>query len=232
LPLGRDEVQVWRRSLALDDDHAELAGILAPDERLRAARFVFERDAVRYIVGRATLRQILGAYLAVAPEQIAFSYGPQGKPALAWPPEPLTFNVSHSADVALYAVARDRRVGVDVELARHVDDLDGLAAQVFAVAELAELSSLVADQRLRAFFDGWTRKEAFVKAVGDGLAHPLHTFVVSLDPATPARLISVGDTSGPTCGWSLHALDVGTGYSAALVVEGDIHPPTCLTWTA
>lgn len=232
LPLGRAEVQVWHRSLAHDDKHEGLAGLLATDERLRAARFVFERDAVRYVVGRATLRQILGAYLAVTPERIAFSYGPQGKPALAWPREPLAFNVSHSGDVALYAVSWDRRIGVDVELVRQVDDLQGLAAQVFAAAERAELASLAADQRVRAFFNGWTRKEAFVKAVGDGLSHPLHTFVVSLDPATPARLVAVGDSPGATCGWSLHALTACTGYSAALVAEGEIQTPTCRTWTA
>jgi 4'-phosphopantetheinyl transferase len=232
LPLSCAEVHVWHRSLAHDDKHEELAGLLSTDERLRAARFVFERDAVRYVVGRATLRQILGAYLAVTPERIAFSYGPQGKPALAWPREPLAFNVSHSGDVALYAVSWDRRLGVDVELVRQVDDLNGLAAQVFAVAERTELASLAPDQRVRAFFDGWTRKEAFVKAVGEGLSHPLHTFVVSLDPATPARLVAVGDRAGATSGWSLHALAAGTGYSAALVAEGEIQTPTCRTWTA
>jgi 4'-phosphopantetheinyl transferase len=230
LSLGDAEVHVWRRSLARDDEAGGLAGVLSEDERLRAARFVFERDAARYIIGRATLRQILGAYLAVAPEHIAFSYGPHGKPALAFPREPLTFNASHSGELALYAVSWGRRVGVDVEQARPVEDLSGLAAQVFAAAERAELASLPADQRTRAFFAGWSRKEAFVKAVGDGLSHPLHTFVVSLDAAKPARLVAVGDTPGSACGWSLHALAADVGYSAALVAEGQILTPTCRAW--
>lgn len=232
LPLGHAEVHVWRRGLARYDEADALVGVLSEEERLRAARFVFERDAARYIVGRASLRQILSAYLGVAPDRIGFSYGPHGKPALAFPREPLTFNVSHSGDLALYAVSWDRRVGVDVERARHVDDLQGLAAQVFAPAEREELASLPVDQRASAFFEGWTRKEAFIKAVGDGLSHPLHTFVVSLNPAKPARLVAVGDTPGAASGWSLHALAVDTGYSAALVAEGEVLTPTCRTWAA
>jgi 4'-phosphopantetheinyl transferase len=230
LPLSHGEVHVWRRSLARYEEVDVLACVLSEDERLHAARFVFERDAARYIIGRATLRQILGAYLAIAPDRIAFSYGSHGKPALAFPREPLTFNVSHSGDLALYAVSWGRRVGVDIEQARHVDDLHGLAAQVFAPAEREELTSLPADQRTPAFFAGWTRKEAFVKAVGDGLSHPLDTFVVSLDPAKPARLVAVGDTPGAACGWSLHALAADVGYSAALVAEGAVLTPTCRTW--
>jgi 4'-phosphopantetheinyl transferase len=231
--LGGDDVHVWSRRL--DDGAvatAELLTVLSGDERARAERFHFERDRVRFIVARASLRQILGAYLDTAPARLAFAYGPQGKPALAWPPAFVTFNLSHSGELVLYALARARRVGIDVERRRPVEDVEGLAATVFAAAERAELASLPADQRIEAFLDGWTRKEAFIKAVGEGLSHPLDTFVVSLAPAAPARLVCVGDRPGAACGWSLHALTTEPGYTASLAVEGDVASPTCGTWGA
>jgi 4'-phosphopantetheinyl transferase len=226
-------VHVWRRSLDREAvDETDLAALLSRDERLRAERFRSRRDASRFIVARATLRQILGAYLAVAPDRLVFVTGPHGKPALAWPRASLTFSVSHCEGLALYAIARGRRVGVDVERRRPVDDLDDLAARVFAASERAELAALSAERRGQAFLDGWTRKEAFVKALGEGLRYPLDTVVVSLDPAAPARLLAVGDRGGAVSGWSLHALDAGAGYAAALAAEGQVPPPTCWNWTA
>lgn len=225
------EVHVWRRWLDVGAAGAmALKAVLSPDEEARAARFRFERDANRFIVARATLRRVLGRCLGVEPEELAFYYGAHGKPALASPPTRLTFNLSHSGDLALLAVAWDRAIGIDVEQRRPVSDLGALAAQVFATAERAELATLPPGAREDAFLAGWTRKEAFIKAVGEGLTHPLDAFVVSLDPVAPARLLSVGGSADAAGAWSLHALTPAPGYVAALVAQGAVERPTCRTW--
>jgi 4'-phosphopantetheinyl transferase len=216
-------VEVW--ATALDRAPAaleRLARHLTGDETARAGRFVFERDRHRFVVARGVLRELLGACLGRPPGEIRFVYGAAGKPALTPPGDAggLEFTVSHSGELALYAVARHRAVGVDVERVRALDDLEALAARSFSPAERRALMTLPAAQRPEGFFACWTRKEAFIKALGQGLSHPLDAFTVSLTPGEPVRLLDVGGDAASAERWTLAAIDVGEGYHAAVAVEG------------
>lgn len=234
LALDRDEVHVWRAALDLPDgDVARLARALAPDELQRANRFYFPRDRRQFIVGRATLRLILGRYLRVAPEQIGFAYSAYGKPALVWPDdqEQYQFNLAHSAGMALYAVARARAVGVDIERIRDDRDHQQIAARFFSPAEHAQLQALPVELRTTAFFHCWTRKESYIKAHGAGLSMPLDLFTVSLVPQQPAQLLH-SHTPGEESRWSLQDLSPGPGYAAALAVEGSGWRLACWQWAS
>ncbi len=194
---------------------------LSPDERERAARYRFARDRARYIVARGTLRAILGRYLDLDPADLRFVYGPQGKPTLA--PEhgcELSFNLSHAGDVALYAITRGRRVGVDVE--QVVPDVAGstVPEHTSSPREVATLRALPLDEQTAAFFRCWTRKEAYVKALGAGFSLDLTSFDVSLAPDNPPALLATRPDPTEAAHWSLHDVDAGPGYSAAIVVEG------------
>lgn len=195
------------------------AALLSCEERQRAGRFAGDRERRRFTVARARLRQLLGARLAVAPEAIELVYAAGGKPSL----HPrfggdLRFNVSHYEDVAAFAFANGREVGVDVEGVRSLVDADAIAALVFSPREHRAYLALDPEQKPQAFFNCWTRKEAFVKALGEGLRHPLHRFDVSLVPDEPARLQRVESTPGESCGWTLHAFTPGAQLVGAVVV--------------
>lgn len=194
---------------------------LSPIARARAARFYREEDRARFVTVRTVLRRLLAAYLGIAPDAVTFVYGLQGKPALAsaWESESLHFNVSYSRDVAVLVFARERQVGIDVECIREIPEVMELAARFFAPEESAALSALPDGARTQGFFNCWTRKEAFIKALGDGLHYPLDRFVVTLHPDRPAALLSVKGDAGGALRWHLRALDLGPGYAAALVVE-------------
>lgn len=204
----------------------ELAQCLSADERLRAGRFVFERDRRRYIVGRARLRHLLGARLGVRPEALEFAYGPRGKPRLAQDPAgtDLRFNMSHCEGVAVCAFAHGREVGVDVEAVRALDDADEVAARFFSPRENEAYLALAPQDRPRGFFNCWTRKEAFIKAMGDGLHFPLDAFDVSLAPGEPAQILRIGETAGTLCGWTLRDVDLPLmpHFVAAVVVHDGI----------
>jgi 4'-phosphopantetheinyl transferase len=206
---------------SLEVDAGPLTGLLSADERSRAGRFAFERDRRRYIVARARLRQLLGERLGVAPGSLQFVYNPHGKPALARRPgqRDLRFNVSHSGELAAYAFAEGRDVGVDVEAVRELPDADDIAMRFFSRRERAAYMRLPARERPQGFFNCWTRKEAFIKALGEGLSHPLERFDVSLAPGEPARFLRVGETSGRDCGWWMESFSPVTGYVAAVVTE-------------
>lgn len=220
--LTRDEVHVW--CAALDQSETNYFPLLSPDERARARRFRFERDRQRFVVGRGSLRVILGDYLNSPPEKLQFEYGEHGKPALAAesPSQTLCFNLAHSGDLALYAVTQGRKIGIDLELIHPVPDAQQLAEQFFSLLERAELDALPLDRQLEAFFSGWTRKEAYLKARGDGLAYPLDQFSVSMSPENPARLLKGKDGPQELSRWSLQSLTPAPapGYVAALAVEG------------
>jgi 4'-phosphopantetheinyl transferase len=213
-------VHVWRTSLDDLFPHVEgLAGTLSAEERQRAARFVVEHARLRFIVGRAILRDILSRYLYVAPTALRFEYGDEGKPALAGSDGSLQFNVSHSGPLALYAVTRGRSVGVDVEKIRPIPDAERVAERFFSSTERAALRALPEEQRLDAFYACWTRKEALVKALGGGLSIPLDAFDVSVEPERPARLLGYRIESGERRSWSLRTLHPGDGFMAAVCVE-------------
>jgi 4'-phosphopantetheinyl transferase len=174
------------------------------------------------VVARGLLRAILGRYLGCSPADVRFCYGPRGKPALndARGGEALRFNLSHSRGIALYAVTRGREVGVDVEAIRPEVEIASVARRVFSPSERATLHSLPPELQSEAFFNGWTRKEAFIKATGEGLARPLDEFDVSIAPGEPARLLATQPDADEAARWTLRELLPGPGYRAAVAVEG------------
>lgn len=221
--LPESEVHVW--CLPLDrpqEDRARFLSLLSPDERARAERFHFEKDRDRYTAARGLLRTLLGGYLGEDPSRICFTYGPQGKPALAaaGPGKLLEFNVSHSGDMAAYAFGWGRRLGIDLERVRPVTDQDRLAGRFFSPAESAFVRSLSGEKKLAAFFTIWTCKEAVLKAAGDGLTKPMNQTEVSLPDGRPASLVSVDGDEGREAAWRLESFSPFPGYQAALAVEG------------
>jgi 4'-phosphopantetheinyl transferase len=223
--LAPDEVHIWRTSLNQGKWAVRASlDILSHDERRRADKFYFERDREHFIVGRGVLKKILSRYLEVSPERISFAYNQYGKPALSAEAgdQHLRFNVSHSHGLALYAFARGREVGIDIEFAREDFASLEIAGHFFSPQEVATLRALPASELTRAFFNCWTRKEAFIKALGEGLSHPLDTFAVSLKLGAPASLLSVDGLPQEAARWSLMELFPGEGYVAALAVEGEM----------
>jgi len=218
--LAADEVHVWQAALdAPARPLRELAATLSTDERARAERYHFERDRRRFVVCRSLLRDILGRYAGRPAGALRFGYGSSGKPSL--PDSDVRFNVSHSDGVAVYALARGREVGVDVERVRPVSGADRIAERFFSAPERQALRAVPATARTTAFFTCWTRKEAYVKARGEGLGLPLDQFAVSLAPDGPARLWPAGGADArEVARWSLAGLRQDPGYVAALAVEG------------
>jgi 4'-phosphopantetheinyl transferase len=218
LTLEGNTIHVWTANLDRSSyELCRLEDTLSLDERERAARFHFARDRGRFIASRGILRDILARYLGRSASALSFSYGPLGKPALIDDcAADLRFNLSHSGNVALYAVAPHREIGIDVERidSRFIED--GIEEKFFSRNEVAKLSSLQASERLRAFFNCWTRKEAYVKARGGGLQISLQSFEVSLAPDEESVFLSKGEA-----GWSLLALPLGRDYAAAVAIEGN-----------
>ncbi len=198
------------------------AAVLTDEERDRARRFVFDRDRDRFIGARACLRQLLAARLGTPPDSVELVYGAHGKPALApgYADTGLRFNVSHCDDLTLYAFSCGREIGIDVEAVRPIGDADDIAARFFSQRENRAYRALEPSDRPLGFFQCWTRKEAFIKALGDGLSYPLDRFDVSLTPGEPAQILRVEDTPGDRCGWRLESWSPAPGFVAA-VVMGD-----------
>jgi 4'-phosphopantetheinyl transferase len=222
LALGPDEVHVWRVPLAPPAaEVVALAHTLGDDERARAARFYFERDRTAFTVARGALRTLLGRYLGEPAGQLVFGYRDKGKPYLVAPAGALRFNVSHSGQVGLLAFVRGREVGVDVEQRRDISDLRALARTSFSPAEYAAFCALPPADHTTAFFACWSRKEAFIKATGEGISQ-LAGFDVSLAPGEPAALLRVAGEPPGRPRWLLQDLPAIPGYAAALVIEGRI----------
>jgi len=220
--LASDLVQVWRVHLArTQDDLRALGELLSPDERERAASFHFEVHRHRFVVARGCLRQVLSAQLNLKPRDVAFRYARYGKPELADSPRelPVKFNLSHSDDEALIAVTLGSRVGADLERIRPLDDLAGLARACFSTGECDVLMRLDAEARTQAFFLAWTRKEAFLKALGTGFSLAPTEFDVSLLPGEPAQLLSVPAGVSSPAVWSLIDLPMADGVAGAVAVE-------------
>ena len=222
LALGHGQVHVWRASLdRLGSRAEELQSLLDADERERATRFRFEQDRLRFIVARGVLRMLLGRYLARHPSELTFVYSPLGKPSL--PPDLrarlLRFNLSHSNEFALFAFTFEGEVGIDIEQLCADFPEEEIAERFFSSGEVAALGALAPALKTEGFFNCWTRKEAYIKAVGDGLSHQLEHFSVSLAPDEPAALIASADPL-ELSRWSFRELTPAPGYVAALVVEG------------
>lgn len=226
MELAPGGVHVW--SLPLDTSQRSLASVaeyLSPDERTRADRFRFEIHRNRFIVGRGMLRAILGRYGDVLPESLRFNYGPNGKPELIAPGEvarrkggALHFNLAHSEAVGVLAVTQTGPVGVDVEQVRRLPEFKELVSQFFSVREAAEFSRLPWEQQPTAFFNLWTRKEAMLKAMGEGIAHSLDRVEVSFLPGEPARVLSLPAGQWAGCKWSLVELAISPAYAATLAL--------------
>jgi len=221
--LAGDEVHVWRASLKQPASHVQrLFLTLTPDERERAGRFHFQKDRDHFTVARGLLRAILGRYLHEAPERLRFDYSSYGKPRLSeqFQRSALRFNVSHSHEFVVYALTRGRKIGVDIEY--HRADVVGeeIAERFFSTNEVRDLCALPGHLREEAFFNCWTRKEAYIKARGEGLSHPLDQFDVSLAPGKPAALLATRGDARELSRWTICAFTTEGNYSAALAVEG------------
>jgi 4'-phosphopantetheinyl transferase len=218
--LAANEVQLWSADLQPDPARLqELAPLLSGAENERAARFRFDRDAHQYTIARGLLRRLLGVYCDAAPEQIPLGESSHGRPFLVdgAPSADFDFNLSHSGTRVLFAFSADARVGVDVEWIRPLPDMADLVALNFSEREQATWRALPEPLRERAFYDCWTRKEAFVKAIGEGLSRPLGSFDVRFTADEPPEFERIeGDDPA---GWSLRDLDAGPDYAAAIAVD-------------
>jgi 4'-phosphopantetheinyl transferase len=218
--LSRDQVHLWKVWLTYAGlELHSLEQSLASDEQARADRFHFARDRRRFIAARGQMRMILASYVGASARALTFSYGARGKPFLRQPleAEALKFNLSHSGELALLAVTRDRDIGVDLEEVHFLDDDESIAERFFSPRENAALRAVPQPERLEAFFSCWTLKEAYVKATGDGLARPTNSFDVFCEPG---HSLGVEGDSQKVSRWSLVKLAPEPGYVGALAVEG------------
>lgn len=213
------DVQVWFVELtagrAAIEDYWR---ILSSDERERAGRFRFPHLKTAFTLSRGTLRILTAGYLNVEPDQIHFGYSERGKPHVARPLTTVRFNLAHSGAFACYAFAAGCEVGVDIEQIRPVREQEQIVRRFFSPEECNDWMELADSERDEAFFRCWTRKEAYIKAVGDGLAIPLDSFRVSLRPDAPAALLQVRPDSGGWRDWALHSISPAAGYAGALMV--------------
>jgi 4'-phosphopantetheinyl transferase len=199
-----------------------MAATLSRDEAERGDRFHFARDRDRFLASRGILRNVLSRYLQCSPREIRFAYQISGKPQIAYPAsvtKDLRFNLSHSADAAVYAISCGRDVGVDIELICPDVPWAEVATTFFAPGEIAKLHGLSSHLRAAGFFNCWTRKEAYVKARGEGLLLPLDAFEVSLAPGEAPALLRARDPR-ELGRWSFFEISPGEDFAAALVVEG------------
>lgn len=223
--ISEREVHVWRVDLS-SISATDLESVISHDEHERAARFHFQKDRERFKIARASLRIVLGRYLNLPPQSLVFAQTEFGKPFLTnFEAAGLLFNLSHSGDLAMIAVAREREVGVDVEFMRADFATSEVAEHFFSVAEIYTLSGLDQNLRTRAFFNCWTRKEAYVKARGEGLSIPLDEFDVSLAPSVPAAMLGnrIDDTEKSR--WIFQDLQINPRYAGALVIESTQSQP-------
>jgi len=235
LILTTNQVDLWRIRLleGVDVVHRS-SGLLSQDEIQRANCFHFERDKRRFIVARAAMRQILGEYLRIAPQDIVFSYGANGKPELlAALNEPrVSFNLSHSGELGLVAVGHSVRLGIDIEMVNPTFATAEVAGRFFSTTEVNTLRTISTKNQVEAFFRCWTRKEAYTKALGDGLSVPMHSFEVAFAAGVQPALLRSGSGSEEASRWSMYDIDVGAEYKAALVAEGSVHHLRRWQWKA
>jgi 4'-phosphopantetheinyl transferase len=233
LVLGYDEVHVWRAMLDPPVSYVQmLEQTLAADERTRAEQFHFPKDRTHFIVARGLLRAILGRYLDRNPRTLRFCYNQFGKPTLARQSgsDGVFFNVTHSHGMALYALTHSRDIGIDLEYIDPEVAWEPIAERFFSPYEVSMLRALSTEMQHEAFFRCWTRKEAYLKARGIGLSLALNQFDVSVTPEAPAAILRTREEGQDISCWSLHDLFLGSGYVAALAVEGHHSRLTCWQW--
>ena len=225
--IGR-EIHVWPVSVwGSDSVVTRFESLLSPDELTRAATFRFENLRRSFVLSRGALRVLIGSFLQAPPEKLLLILGSHGKPGVAQPgagSPAFEFNVSHSGGIAIFAFSSDCAVGIDIEQIRPLEDMRKVATHFFSREESEDLFSLPPDERERAFFLCWTRKEAYVKAVGEGLSIPLDSFQVTLRPGEPARFLHLNHDVSLAQAWTLHNLEVASGYAAALAYRDAPRP--------
>ncbi len=221
LNLSDEDVHVWRARLDPPGERVEtMRGLLCDEERARAERFHFERHQRRFVVARGSLRVILGGYLDIEPERVVFSYSEKGKPSLdeEWGDTNIHFNVSHSSELALYAVGRRRRVGIDVERIRSKPVAEELADRFFSPRECGVIFSAPQDMKQEVFFNFWTQKEAYLKATGEGVSG-LESIEIDF-PATGDPILRNPMNMNIIPGWHARRLEPWDGYAGAVVIQG------------
>jgi 4'-phosphopantetheinyl transferase len=223
LALPEDEVHLWRADLeVIGGGESRWQKLLSADELARASRFHFPRDRQRFVAARALLRMILAAYLATDAAALSFLYSKKEKPSLGadYLHSGVMFNISHSGGIALLAFTHRREIGVDVEQIRRDSDLEAIARRFFSPHEQKQLADLPAEEKVDAFFRCWTRKEAYIKATGDGLSLPLSQFDVSLAAGETNALLATRPDESEAARWRLQEVPAGPDCVAALCVGG------------
>jgi 4'-phosphopantetheinyl transferase len=219
--LTDEKVLVWVVDLAPDEsDWREFLATLSPKEQTRAGKFAFEKLQRRFVFRRATLRKLLGHYLGMAPEQVGIELEAFGKPALAknHRQSGIQFNLSTSEDFAIIGITQERALGVDIEYHKRHADYAKIAQRFFSPAEVTAFQELPEEQRLIGFYNCWTRKEAFIKAVGQGLSYPLTDFDVTLKPGEPPEVLRI--EGGDVANWKLAAFTPAEDFTAAVAATG------------
>ncbi len=234
LRVANTKVHIWHASLQQPLEVVQkLEAVLSEEERQRAERFRFKEHRHSFIVSRGILRDLLSRYTGIQPGRIRFKYNLAGKPFLANEeavPD-IYFNLSHAGKLVLYAFSWGRQVGIDVECVRPMEEMDQVAERIFSPGEYDRFRKISEKDRLRAFYNCWTRKEAFIKAVGEGLSFPLREVEVSLEMDVPAQFITILGSRQEAERWTLHNLKTWDGYAAALGVEGSDHSISHKQWT-
>jgi 4'-phosphopantetheinyl transferase len=228
--LQQNEVHIWKAKLDVDPIlEQKLWHLLSNDEKLRANRFRFQIDRLHYISARGILRSILGRYLNMRSAEVYFRYGQQGKPALS-PEHELKFNISHSGGLSLFALTLNKDIGIDLEKINEEIEIDSIANRFFAPGEVKRLFSLPQKDQTHAFFQCWTRKEAFIKAKGDGLSFPLDQFEVSFGDPGQGRLLKTKWDIDEVNKWHLTTFDPEEGFTGALAVYGTVNSINQFLW--
>lgn len=231
--LPADEIHIWYGFLdQSESEYLSFIQTLSIDERMRAGRFHFQEDRKRFIARHGMLRMLLGCYLGVKASEIQFYHGKNGKPAITetFGKGTIQFNLSHSNGVALFAFARNHEIGVDIEHIRDTPEIEQIMEQFFSIKENEVMRSLPGSQKREAFFNGWTCKEAFVKALGDGLSLPLDKFDVSLVPGESAELLRIEGDSIEASQWSIQNFKPAPDYVGALAVKSSLFEIKHLQW--
>lgn len=217
---SKNQVHIWQADLTQTEQVDYFNNLLSPDEQQRAAQLVFPVNRDQFIIGRGILRCILARYLNCTAQEIKFEYGEYGKPTIVFPETELQFNLSHTSQLALYAISLAKPVGIDIEEVNSRVDAASIAQRYFAASEYEELQNLSDDTRLEGFFNVWTRKEAIVKALGAGLFTELKQLEVGLTASRPHKLPQVSSLSDMD--WSLINLQVPSGNVATLAAVGQV----------
>lgn len=227
-PLDPDEIHVWTVTLALGGEAlAQHRGLLSDEEKARADRFLLPRVCERFTVARAILRRLLAMYVDSDPAALRFGYAAHGKPYLAHP-SGLCFNLSHTEDTAVIAIASQREIGIDIEATRREVDVLGVARRVFSPDEIARLTTLAPEERLGAFFRLWTRKEAYIKARGDGFGYPTRSFSVSHLPGDQDAMLVDEREAVAHLHWRVTDIVAPDRFRAALAAPGRDWSVLCL----